>query len=212
VRHPAQPISPDIAVRDATNGEKTLYINGSQAMQEWEAPLMRRSAELLCRKGGAFLECGLGFGISALVIARHPKTTKHTVVEIYPEVIEQFRKTTPELPENLELANADFFEYIESVPDDSVDGMMFDPWLPREIRDDKKWWNRLMTDHVTRVIKPGGQFMSFFVTEPTIEPRWEPYFSEVLIERIPFESYSTTSYLMGKLSGTAYLQCFTNTR
>ncbi|MCX4680641.1 class I SAM-dependent methyltransferase [Streptomyces sp. NBC_01433] len=179
-------------------------------MQEWEAPLMRRSAELLCREGGTYLECGLGFGLSALAIARQPKTERHTVVEAYDEVIKEFKKATPDLPGNMEIVHADFFEYIESIPTDSVDGIMFDPWLPREIRDDADWWVRLIKEQITRVLKPGGYFMSFFVTEPTIDPRWEPHFDQVLIERHAFEGYATTSYLMGKLSGAAYLQCYIN--
>jgi predicted methyltransferase len=210
MKHPAQPVSPDIAVRSSQAGERTLYIDGSQAMQEWESPLMQRSAELLCRKGGVYLECGLGFGFSALAIARQPKTQKHTVVEPYDEVIQEFRKTALDIPGNLEIVQADFFEYIESLPTNSVDGIMLDPWLPRKIRDDADFWVKLMEDQITRVLAPGGQFMSFFVTEPKIEPRWEPYFDEVLIQRHSYESYSTTSYLQGRLKGTAYIQCFTN--
>ncbi|WP_328428160.1 class I SAM-dependent methyltransferase [Streptomyces sp. NBC_00443] len=209
MKHPAQPTAPDIAVKN-TDGEKTLYIDGSQAMQEWEAPFMRRSAEILCRTGGVFLECGLGFGLSAIAIAEQPKVEKHTVVEIYDDVIQEFKKSTPALPDNLEIVQADFFEYIDSIPSRTIDGIMLDPWLPKQMRDDAEWWDTLMREQITRVLRPGGHFMSFFVTEPKIEPRWEPYFDEVLIERHPYDSYSTTSYLEGRPSGHAYLQCFTN--
>ncbi|MER5974298.1 class I SAM-dependent methyltransferase [Streptomyces sp. NPDC002055] len=209
MKHPAQPAAPDIAVKDS-DGEKTLYIDGSQAMQEWEAPLMRRSAEVLCRDGGVFLECGLGFGLSAVAIAEQPNVKKHTVVEVYDEVIQDFKKSAPNLPDNLEIVHADFFEYIESIPTGTIDGIMLDPWLPKAMRDDAEWWDTLMREQITRVLAPGGHFMSFFVTEPKLEPRWEPYFDEILIERHAYDSYSTTSYLEGRPSGIAYLQRFTN--
>ncbi|SNY53572.1 class I SAM-dependent methyltransferase [Paractinoplanes atraurantiacus] len=210
MKHPAQPVDPDIALRRSGEGEVTLYIDGSQAMQGWEEPLMRRSAEILCRNGGSFLECGLGLGFSAIAIAEQPKTVKHTVIEVYPEVIEQFEQKHPDRPANLEIVRADFFEYIESVPTGTVDGLMLDPWLPRAMRDDAAWWDNLMRTQITRILRPGGFFMSFFVTEPKIEPRWEPYFDEVLIERRPYAGYSTSSYLEGRPEGIAYLQCFTN--
>ncbi|MFG2134817.1 class I SAM-dependent methyltransferase [Streptomyces sp. NPDC048751] len=210
MKHPAQPTAPDIAVKKSESGEKTLYIDGSQAMQQWEAPLMRRSAEILCRGGGEFLECGLGFGLSAVAIAEQPNVKKHTVVEVYDEVIQDFKKSAPDLPDNLDIVRADFFEYIEKIPSGSIDGIMLDPWLPKDMRDDADWWDTLMREQITRVLAPGGRFMSFFVTEPKIEPRWEPYFDEVLIERHAYDSYATTSYLEGKPVGMAYLQCFSN--
>ena len=67
--------------------EVTLSINNGQSMQAWERALMEESADLLCEFGSEFLEAGLGLGLSALRIARHPRTWRHVVVELYDEVI-----------------------------------------------------------------------------------------------------------------------------
>ena len=48
------------------------------------------------------------------------------VVEKYPKVIELFRAGHPDMPAPLEIVNADFFEYVEELAPDSVDGIFFD--------------------------------------------------------------------------------------
>ena len=75
-----QPLHPEIKLVETPQGEVTLSINDGQAMQGWERQLMGESADMLCAFGSEFLEVGLGLGLSALKIANHSNTRRHTVV------------------------------------------------------------------------------------------------------------------------------------
>ncbi|MFB7500609.1 class I SAM-dependent methyltransferase [Streptomyces sp. NPDC056161] len=206
MRHALQQDDPDIFFTNTAMGQRTLYIDGAQAMQEWEKPLMVRSGELVVRQGSEFLECGLGLGLSALAVAGAQNTTRHTVVERYQPVIDEFRKTHPSLPATLDIVQDDFFDHIERLPDESVDGIMFDPWLPKEIRDDESWWTEVIGQMI-RIMRPGAAFVPFFSTTNELWPRFAPRFRTILVEPHPFTAYPTTSYTEGT-SGTAYIQCF----
>ncbi|MDQ3761606.1 MAG: hypothetical protein M3460_07870, partial [Actinomycetota bacterium] len=72
---------PSIDLVESDSGEVTLLIDGEQAMQAWERPLMWEMADMLCQYGSEFLEAGLGLGLSALRIAENPGTRRHVVVE-----------------------------------------------------------------------------------------------------------------------------------
>lgn len=89
------------------------------------------SADLLCQFGSSFVEAGLGLGLSALHIARHPNTQRHIVVEFYDEVIRLFRERNTSWPSSLQIVRGDFFEYIRSLQPSSLDGMFFDPGAAR---------------------------------------------------------------------------------
>ena len=78
--------------------ETTLLIDGGQAMQGWEADLMRRCGDILCRHGSEFMEVGLGLGLSALHIGSRPTTRRHTVIELHQPVIDHFLTRNPTLP------------------------------------------------------------------------------------------------------------------
>ena len=106
-----QPTDPTIRIVE-DRGEITLAIDDGQAMQAWERDLMNESADILCRGGSEFIEVGLGLGISALRIARHPNTVRHLVIEKYQKVIDIFRQQNPDPPPTLSILCADFFSYI----------------------------------------------------------------------------------------------------
>ncbi len=196
---------PEIQLVEAGK-EVTLYIDGEQAMQAWERDLMWRAADILCQFGSQFLEVGLGLGLSSLRIANHPSTCKHVVVEKYQKVIDLFHNKHPVLPANLEIVYADFFEYIGLLESSSVDGIFFDPALPKPMWDDREFWSSLIPKMV-RVIRPGGVFIPFFTTEPVIWKRYVSYFERLIIEKHSFTPYSITNYLEDP-SGSAFIQCF----
>lgn len=69
MKHANQPTDPEVLFTRSESGELTLLINEHQAMQAWEEPLMKRSAQILCEGvQGTFLD-GLGFAMSAVEIA-----------------------------------------------------------------------------------------------------------------------------------------------
>src|SRR5258708_26598228 len=111
MKHSAQPQDPEVDLLKGPDGEITLYIDGGETMQGWEQGLMEFSADLLCEYGTRFLEAGLGLGYSANHVARHAK--RHTVVELYPRVIELYEQEHPQHPDNLEIVQGDFLEFIE---------------------------------------------------------------------------------------------------
>lgn len=202
--------NPEIKLVES-NEEVTLYIDDGQAMQGWESALMWESADILCGYGSEFLEVGLGLGISALRIAANPATRHHTVIEKFPRVIELFRERNPSPPLALEIIHADFFEYIQRMEPESLDGIFFDPYLvPVSLWDDEALWMEVMPA-VTRALRKGGVFIPCFSTRPVLRWQFVHHFDRIVVERRSYASYETTDYVK-KDTGDAYIQCFVRTR
>ena len=198
--------NPEIKLVES-NEEVTLYIDDGQAMQGWESTLMWESADILCGYGSEFLEVGLGLGISALRIAANPATRHHTVIEKFPRVIELFRERNPSPPQTLEIVHADFFEYIQRMEPESLDGIFFDPYLvPVSLWDDEALWMDVMPA-VTRSLRRGGVFIPCFSTRPVLRWQFVHHFDRVVVERRSYASYETTDYVK-RDTGDAYIQCF----
>ena len=197
--------TPDIRLVDH-NGEVTLLIDDHQAMQAWERDLMVASADILCRYGSSFLEVGLGLGLSAMHIAQHPQTRRHVVVEKHRRVIDLFAEQHLVLPPALDVVHANFFEYVEELEPDALDGIFFDPWLPRHEALNEALWTRVMP-LVIRALRPGGAFVPFFSTRPELKWPFYKFFDTVHVTRRPFTAYQTTEYTTGQ-TGDAYIQCF----
>jgi spermidine synthase len=190
----------------AAAGEETLYLGDSQAMQAWEADLMRAAADMLCDHGTRFLEAGLGFGFSALRIASAPRTREHVVVELHDEVIRLFQERCPDPPPTLRIVHGDFFDVIAGVEPESLDGIFFDPALPLSVWEDEAFSARHMPVIASR-IAPGGVFIPFFATQPVIRWQYVDHFDSVYVVRRPYHAYEDTVYTHGR-EGFAYLQCF----
>jgi SAM-dependent methyltransferase len=204
-----KPEAPDIQLI-TSEGETTLLIDGGQAMQAWEHGLMIESANLLCQYGSNFLEAGLGLGLSALHIARHPATRCHVVVEKFARVIELFRAGHPDVPASLTIVQADFFDHLPTVAPGSVDGIFFDPYLPESMNNDVSFWNRVVPQMV-RALRVGGVLIPCFTSRPVLRWQFEPFFDRVICERRSFESYATTEY-MPLTRGSVFIQCFIRCR
>jgi predicted methyltransferase len=200
------PETPDIKLVETPEGEITLSINQGQSMQAWERELMEESADLLVQFGSDFMEAGLGLGLSALRIARHPGTRRHVVVEFYDEVIRLFSERCAGWPSSLKIVRGDFFEFIRSVPPSSLDGLFFDPALPDAIWSDAPFWDGVVP-LMARALRPGGALIPFFSTVPVLRWQYVPFFERVIVLPRPFTAYETTSYTSAT-SGRAYIQCF----
>jgi spermidine synthase len=188
--------------------EMTLLIDGGQAMQGWEADLMRRSADILCGYGSEFLEAGLGLGFSALHIARQPTTRRHTVIELHQQVIDHFLARNPLLPVPLDIVKGDFFAVIQTLPPASVDGIFFDLYLPGTTRNDPTFWNVVVPPMIA-LLKPGGVFIPCFTTLPYF--LFMQYFDRAIIERLHYTAYPQTNYTAAT-SGHAFIQCYFKTK
>jgi predicted methyltransferase len=214
-----QPTDPTITLVRTPAGETTLLIDDVQAMQGWERQLMWRSADLLCARGGEFLEAGLGLGLSAQRIAARPGTRRHVVVEKYAKVIELFRAEHPRPPQPLEIVNADFFDYADRLEPESFDGIFFDPELPREMFEDRALLDAFVPKLV-RALRPGGTFVPMFsisgevpdaatctASPGTMLDRYARFFDRVVVERHPYRAYADTRYTPD-VTGEAYVFCF----
>jgi spermidine synthase len=187
-------------------GEQTLYIDAGQAMQAWEEGLMEFSADLLVGYGSRFAEAGLGFGFSALRISARTQVKSHTVVELHKDVIRMFSSRCPSPPSSLSIVNDDFFHWIRRVEAESLDGIFFDPALPRHEWDDAKFWDEQVT-WMRRAIRPGGALVPFFSTRPVLRKQFLRHFPEVRCFPQPFRAYPNTSYTYAR-RGLAIVQCF----
>jgi len=67
-----------------------LLIEDQQVMQDWEAPLMQRMAEVVTQSHGDVLEIGFGLGLSAAFIEACG-VRSHTIVELNEDVAEVAR-------------------------------------------------------------------------------------------------------------------------
>ena len=200
------PIDPTVQLVETPEGEVTLKINEGLSMQGWERELMQESGEILCSFGSQFLEVGLGLGFSALHIAQHQHTRKHTVVEIYRPVIDLFKNRHPLTPSTLEIVNTDFFKLVSDLEPETLDGIFFDPALPDSLWNDGSFWDELMP-RIVRSLRPGGAFIPFFSTIPVLRWQYVNFFPRVIVERRPYKAYATTTYI-SCTSGDAYIQCF----
>lgn len=200
--------NPDISLVE-TASERTLLIDGGQAMQAWETEIMWRSADILCRFGSEFLEVGLGLGISALRIAGAPTTVHHAVVEKYQQVISLFVERHPQLPAALEIVHADIVEHAHSLAPESLDGIFFDPYFPPEMLADTHLWADLVPA-MRRALRVGGVLLPFATTKTRLRWQFEPYFDRVVLESCRFEAYESTNY-MTRNQGRAWIQAFIRT-
>ncbi len=217
-----QPDQPKIEMLE-DNDKITLLIDGIQVMQGWEEPLMWRSADMLTEHGSEFLEIGLGLGMSALRIAEHANTKRHTVVEKYAEVIGHFQGRNPDPPGTLEIVNRDVFEFVETIRTNSVDGIMFDFDIPKEMFDSEELFAAFLPK-LFSALRPGGAMVPMFATlVPTPEvatttrsasqtvEKYLKYFDKVVIERHPYKTYPDTNYMPAR-EGSAYVECFIKER
>jgi len=216
--HGGQPADPDISLVNH-DGEVTLLIDGIQAMQGWECNLMHRAADLLTQQGSCFLEAGLGLGLSALRIASRPSTRTHFVIEKYAKVIDLFRTAHPAIPDTLKIVHGDFFDFIEQLPEASLDGVFFDPELPRERFEDRKFIDKFMPK-ITAALRPGGTFVPMFSVADTVPDaatctappglmleRYMRFFTRATVERHPYTAYENTRYTPDVI-GDAFILCF----
>ena len=91
-------------------------------MMDWEHPLMKRHAEIVCKNGGDILEIGFGMGISAQYI-QEQDIDSHTIIEIHPEIAERAREWAKD-KENVKLIESDWRDIIEKL--EIYDGIFYD--------------------------------------------------------------------------------------
>jgi type IV protein arginine methyltransferase len=97
---------------------------GEFVMMEWERPLMKRHAEIVCQDGGHILEIGFGLGISAGYIQQE-NIILHTIIEINDDIYQILLEWSKDKP-NVIPIKGDWFELSNNLELDKYDGIFYD--------------------------------------------------------------------------------------
>ena len=122
---------------------------GQEIMHEWETPIMKQDAKLLCEGGGSILNIGYGMGIIDGFIRDH-KPDKHTIIEVHPQIVKNAKDAGYE-----NVLEGDWLDVVKNMTE-QFDAIYFDTYCFD--RDD---WAIFTKDHVDRLLKPGGRFSYF---------------------------------------------------
>jgi len=93
-------------------------------MMDWEDPLMKKHAEVVCQDGGHILEIGFGLGISANYI-QEEDILSHTIIEINDDIYEILLEWSKDKP-NVIPIKGDWFELSDTLESDKYDGIFYD--------------------------------------------------------------------------------------
>jgi guanidinoacetate N-methyltransferase len=132
--------------------EHTLMIEGHPVMEDWEDGYMHVLADIAASQGGTVLEVGFGMGISA----RHIQSRgvdKHLIIEANEEVYAQLEMFAQDHPSVVPLLGF-WEEVVETLPSDSVDGILFDTY-PLAEEDIHRNHFPFFTE-AARLLKPDG--------------------------------------------------------
>ena len=118
----------------------------NEVMMDWEVPLMKRHAEVVCRKSDSdVLEIGFGMGISAMFI-QDLKPKSHTIVECHPQVLKMMEEWIKD-KDNVKVIEGEWYDVKDQFG--MYDGVFYDTHNDRAF---------LRTFELKNYIKPGGVF------------------------------------------------------
>jgi protein arginine N-methyltransferase 2 len=98
---------------------------GNAVMMEWERPIMKKSAELVCRNGGKVLNVGFGMGIIDSYI-QEQNITEHWIIEPHKDVYKKMFDDGWHLKPKVKILFGDWQWYFKYLP--MFDGIYFDTW------------------------------------------------------------------------------------
>jgi len=156
-----------------------LKIFDYAVMEDWETSYMKELANIACMKGGIILELGFGMGISANFIQKN-KITKHIIIEANKKVAEKAREFSKKAIHETEILEGFWEDVIEKIPDESLDGILFDtyPLTEKEIYQNHFFF----FPYAFRKLKKGG-ILTYYSSE--VES-----FSEVHLKKLQEAGFS----------------------
>ena len=98
---------------------------GNAVMMEWERPIMKKSAEVICRNGGRVLNVGFGMGIIDTYI-QEQNVGEHWIIEPHIDVYTKMLQDGWHLKPNVRIMFGDWQWYLKYMP--KFDGIYFDTW------------------------------------------------------------------------------------
>jgi guanidinoacetate N-methyltransferase len=143
----------------AVFGDHTLKILDHPVMEDWERPYMAALAEIAATGGGSILEVGFGMGMSSSCISATPGVTTHVIIEANRDVAVRARAFAAEVrSHNCRVLEGFWEDVIDQIPDDSVDGILFDAYP----LDESEVMNQAhFASTAYRKLRPGGRFTYF---------------------------------------------------
>ncbi len=133
----------------------TLRILGHPVMEDWETPYMEQLARIATSNGGTVLEVGFGMGISARFI-QEAQITQHIIIEMNGQVAKKAREFGKNAKHLVSVLEGLCEEVIDTIPDNSLDGILFDTYPLSELEVHKNHF--LFFPHAFKKLKPGGVF------------------------------------------------------
>ncbi len=108
-----------------TKDGRLLDEEGKAIMMDWEYPIMKKSAELICKNGGRVLNVGFGLGLIDDEIQKHD-VDEHWIIEIHPDVYKKMLIDGWHLKQNVKILFGDWRFFVDHLP--KFDGIFIDTW------------------------------------------------------------------------------------
>jgi len=99
-------------------------------MIDWETPIMKKHADIVCQNGGDILEIGFGMGIFSNFVNSYNNINTHTIVEIHPQIIEKVKEWMKD-KNNVILIEGDWYEMQDEIKKRKYDGIFIDTFLDK---------------------------------------------------------------------------------
>jgi len=104
-----------------------LEIAGHPVMERWEAPYMKKLAEIATMNGGKVLEVGFGLGISASYIQDN-QLEEHHIIEANDQIFERMKDFTKSAKSSTFLYSGFWEDISKNFEDQYFDGILFDTY------------------------------------------------------------------------------------
>ncbi|MRH99223.1 class I SAM-dependent methyltransferase [Kriegella sp. EG-1] len=142
-------------------------LTDQEIMEDWQLPVMKAMAKVVCEKGGDILELGFGRGVASDMIQAFDINT-HIIMECNDAVIERYNDWKLQYPKrDIQLVKGLWQDTIETVG--NFDGIFFHTY-PLNEEEYMKYVNESITfaahffSSASKHLKPGGAF-SYFSNE-----------------------------------------------
>jgi len=127
---------------------KIIDEEGGCVMMNWETDWMKRSAEIICRRGGDILNIGFGLGIVDTYIQSH-NPNSHTIIEAHPDIYSKMLEDGWHKKPNVRIIHSRWQDATNLLS--QYDGIYFDTYRDNGFTD-------LLIPLVKKIMKPKGIF------------------------------------------------------
>jgi protein arginine N-methyltransferase 2 len=128
-------------------------------MMDWETPIMKHSAEIICKNGGKILNIGFGLGIIDSFIQKY-NIEEHYIIECHPDVLLKMKDDGWYDLDNVKILEGFWQDFIDDLGE--FDGVYFDTWKESDFY--------VFLEKSKHIVKKGG-IMTFFNSGPIAPER-----------------------------------------